>query len=102
MYSIYIYSRYYRSPQDFDEYFEQMLMISEGRPFRYPFVAESQNGGPKEFQPETIKTTKAKPPILYCENPRHPLHFNRQVVLNAVSPNRREKMEDICEATQIR
>jgi hypothetical protein len=76
-------------------------MLSDTRIHRYAFLAEGPNG-PKEYPPEIIKTTKNKPSILYCENPRHPIYFDRQYVLRVVSPNRREKMEDICEATQIR
>lgn len=76
-------------------------MLVDVKPHRYPFIAEGVNG-PKEYAPETIKATVTKPTIMYSENSKYRMYFDRQQILNAVSPNRREKMEDICEATQIR
>lgn len=76
-------------------------MLSDSRQYRYALLAEGLDG-PKEFPPETIKATKTKPSLMFCENPRYSLFVDRQNVLSLVSPNRREKMEDICEAKQIR
>lgn len=78
-----------------------MLIISNQRQYRYAFAAESVNGT-KDYPPETIKTTKNYPPIFYSKNPRYSLYFTRQEIYNVVSPQRRERMADICEATQIR
>lgn len=78
-----------------------MLMLSDDRQHRFAFIAEGQNG-PKEYPPEIVKSTKTKPCLLFCENPRYPMYLDRQHILSMVSPNRRERMEDICEATQIR
>lgn len=92
----------FRSAEDYAQYMDQMLLMNDNRQQRFAFVAEGL-AGPKEFPPEAIRaTTKSKPLILYSENPRVSLMLNRKEVLNVVSPSRREKMEDICEATQIR
>ena len=78
-----------------------MLMLNDEKQYRHPFVAEGISC-PIEYPPETIKETKCKPCLLYSENPKYSLLFDRQYILSVVTPNRREKMEDICEAKQIR
>lgn len=78
-----------------------MLLLGDHRKHRSSYVAEGLNG-PKEYPPETIRVTKARPQILYSENPEVSLLLHRRQVLNVVPPERREKMGDICEATHIK
>lgn len=96
-----IFCNFSRTEEDYTISLEEILMLSDERRPRYPFIAEGVDGS-QEYPPEIIKATKTDPMLFYCENPRYPLYFNRQTVLNAVSPGRREKMEDICDAKQIR
>ena len=78
-----------------------MLLLGDHRKHRTSYIAEGLEG-PKEYPPEAIRVTKARPPILYSENPQVSLLLDRKQVLNVVSLERRKKMGDICEATQIR
>lgn len=79
-----------------------MLMLNDIRLRRYAFIAEGLDG-PKEYPPESIRITKrGKPQIIYSENSRMSFFLNRQQILQAVTTERREKMQKICEADFIR
>lgn len=89
-----------RTAQDYARYLEHMLMLNNYRVKRQALIAEGLEG-PKRYPPESIKATKrAKgPQLLYCENPRMSLFLSTSQLLQVVSPDRREKMRDICEAS---
>ncbi|KAJ8675771.1 hypothetical protein QAD02_011557 [Eretmocerus hayati] len=91
-----------RTAEDYNEHLEQVLLLRNSRQERYPFVAEAAEEGTKEYPPEMIKITKSKPPLAWSGNPKLSIFFNRQFIFSAVSPDRREKLADICQATQIR
>lgn len=90
----------FRTGQDYVRYFEQMLMLNNHRLKRHSLVAEGLDG-PKKYPPESVKITKRArgSQVLYCENPRSSLLLNVAQLLQIVTPDRREKMRDICEAT---
>ncbi|XP_018395795.1 PREDICTED: trichohyalin-like isoform X2 [Cyphomyrmex costatus] len=89
-----------RTTQDYTRYFEQMLMLSNHRLKRQALIAEGLDG-PKKYPPESIKLTKRARglQLLYCENPRTSLLLGISQLLQAVTPERREKIRDICEAS---
>ncbi|KYM80481.1 hypothetical protein ALC53_09031 [Atta colombica] len=89
-----------RTTQDYARYFEQMLMLNNHRLKRQSLIAEGLNG-PKKYPPESIKLTKRARglQLLYCENPRISLLLNISQLLQVVTPERREKIQDICEAS---
>lgn len=90
----------FRTTQDYTRYFEQMLMLSNHRLKRQALVAEGLDG-PKKYPPESIKLTKRARglQLLYCENPRISLLLGISQLLQVVTPERREKIRDICEAS---
>lgn len=92
-----------RTAQDYTRYFEQMLMLNNYRLKRQALIAEGLSG-PKKYPPESIKMTKrAKgPQLLYCENPRTSLLLHISQLLQIVTPERREKIRNICEAPSPR
>ncbi|KAL2724501.1 repetitive organellar protein-like isoform X1 [Vespula squamosa] len=89
-----------RTVQDYTRHLDQMLMLNNYRLKRTALIAEGLDG-PKGFPPESIKLTKRGRQLLYCENPRISLLLNRQQLLQAVTLDRREKLQDICDATSI-
>ncbi|XP_067208133.1 trichohyalin-like isoform X2 [Linepithema humile] len=92
-----------RTAQDYTRCFEQMLMLNNYRFKRQALIAEGLLG-PKKYPPESIKMTKrAKgPQLLYCENPSTSLLLHVSQLLQVVTPERREKIRDICEAPSPR
>jgi len=90
----------FRTTQDYARYFEQMLMLNNHRLKRQSLIAEGLNG-PKKYPPESIKLTKRARglQLLYCENPRISLLLNISQLLQVVTPERREKIQDICETS---
>lgn len=80
-----------------------MLMLNNYRVKRQALIAEGFDG-PKKYPPESIKTTKRAKgaQLLYCENPRMSLFLCISQLVQAVSPERREKIRDICEASSSR
>lgn len=80
-----------------------MLMLSNHRLKRQALIAEGFNG-PKKYPPESIKLTKRTKglQLLYCENPRISLLLRISQLLQVVTPERREKIRDICEASSSR
>jgi len=89
-----------RTMQDYTRYLEQMLMLNNHRLKRQALIAEGLDG-PKKYPPESIKLTKRARglQLLYCENPRSSLLLNISQLLQAVTPERRERIRDICEAS---
>ncbi|XP_036146293.1 uncharacterized protein LOC105837289 isoform X2 [Monomorium pharaonis] len=89
--------------QDYTRYFEQMLMLSNHRLKRQALIAEGLYG-PKKYPPESVKLTKRTKglQLSYCENPRVSLLLGISQLLEAVTPERREKIRDICEASPPR
>lgn len=89
-----------RTTQDYTRYFEQMLMLSNHRIKRQALIADGLDG-PKKYPPESIKLTKRAKghQLLYCENPRISLLLGVSQLLQVVTPERREKIRDICEAS---
>lgn len=94
---------YFRTAQDYTRYLEHMLMLNNYRVKRQALIAEGFDG-PKKYPPESIKTTKRAKgsQLLYCENPRMSLFLCISQLVQAVSPERREKIRDICEASSSR
>ncbi|KAM0729813.1 Uncharacterized protein ACS0PU_003690 [Formica fusca] len=92
-----------RTAQDYARYLEHMLMLNNYHLKRQALIAEGLDG-PKKYPPESIKTTKRAKgaQLLYCENPRTSLFLCISQLLQAVSPERREKIRDICEASSSR
>ncbi|XP_014470485.1 PREDICTED: trichohyalin-like isoform X2 [Dinoponera quadriceps] len=92
-----------RTGQDYLRYLEQMLMLNNHRLRRHSLVAEGLDG-PKKYPPESVKTTKRArgSQLLYCENPRTSLLLSISQLLQVVTPDRRDKIRDICEATSPR
>jgi len=90
----------FRTTQDYTRYLEQMLMLSNHRLKRQALIAEGLDG-PKKYPPESIKLTKRARglQLLYCENPRISLLLSISQLLQAVTPERREKIRDIYEAS---
>jgi len=91
---------YFRTTQDYTRYLEQMLMLNNHRLKRQALIAEGLDG-PKKYPPESIKLTKRARglQLLYCENPRISLLLGISQLLQAVTPERREKIRDIYEAS---
>lgn len=94
---------YCRTAQDYTRCFDQMLMLNNYRFKRQALIAEGLLG-PKKYPPESIKMTKrAKgPQLMYCENPRMSLLLHVSQLLQLVTPERQEKIRDICEAPSPR
>ncbi|XP_019889605.2 trichohyalin isoform X2 [Ooceraea biroi] len=92
-----------RTVQDFARHFEQMLMLNNYRLKRQAVIAEGLDG-PRKYPPESIRTTKRAKgsQILYCENPNVSLLLRAPQLLEAVTPERRERIRDICEASSSR
>lgn len=90
----------FRTTQDYTRYLEQMLMLSNHRLKRQALIAEGLDG-PKKYPPESIKLTKRARglQLLYCENPRTSLLLGISQLLQIVTPERREKIRDICAAS---
>ncbi|XP_025996734.1 uncharacterized protein LOC105198112 isoform X1 [Solenopsis invicta] len=86
--------------QDYTRYLEQMLMLSNHRLKRQALIAEGLHGS-KKYPPESIRLTKRTKglQLSYCENPRVSLLLGISQLLEAVTPERREKIRDICEAS---
>lgn len=78
-------------------------MLNNHRLKRHAFVAEGLDG-PKNYPPESIKITKRGkgPQLLYCENPRISLSLSIPQLLQNVTPERRDKIRDIYEASPPR
>lgn len=91
---------YFRTTQDYTRYLEQMLMLSNHRLKRQALIVEGLDG-PKKYPPESIKSTKRARgfQLLYCENPRISLLLGISQLLQIVTPERREKIRDICETS---
>ncbi|XP_070525021.1 trichohyalin isoform X2 [Cardiocondyla obscurior] len=86
--------------QDYTRHLEQMLMLNNHRLKRQALIAEGLEG-PKKYPPESIKLTKRTRglQLSYCENPRISLLLNISQLLQTVTPERREKIREICEAS---
>ncbi|KAL6255012.1 hypothetical protein P5V15_013347 [Pogonomyrmex californicus] len=89
-----------RLTQDYTRYLEQMLMLSNHRLKRQALLVDGLDG-PKKYPPESIKLTKRARglQLLYCENPRVSLLLSISQLLQIVTPERRERIRDICEAS---
>lgn len=90
----------FRTAQDYTRYLEHMLMLNNHHLKRQALIVEGLDG-PKKYPPESIKTTKRAKgtQLLYCENPRTSLFLCTSQLLQTVSPERRQKIRDICEAS---
>lgn len=90
----------FRTAQDYARHLEHMLMLNNHHLKRQALIVEGLDG-PKKYPPESIKTTKRAKgaQLLYCENPRTSLFLCTSQLLQAVSPERRQKIRDICEAS---
>lgn len=89
----------FRTPHDYTRYLEQMLMLNNHRLKLQALIAEGLDG-PKKYPPESVKLTKRRGlQLIYCENPRFSLSLGVSQILQAVPPERREKIRYICEAS---
>lgn len=98
--NMFVYMIFFRTTQDYTRYLEQMLMLSNHRLKRQALIAEGLDG-PKKYPPESVKLTKRARglQLSYCENPRISLLLNISQLLQVVTPERREKIRDIREAS---
>jgi hypothetical protein len=94
---------YFRTAQDFTRHFEQMLMLNNYHLKRQAVIVEGLDG-PRKYPPESIRTTKRAKgsQLLYCENPHISLFLRVSQLLEVVTPEHREKIRDICEASSLR
>jgi len=93
---------YFRTAQDFVRHFEQMLMLNNYHLKRQAVIVEGLDG-PRKYPPESIKTTKRAKgsQLLYCENPHISLFLRISQLLEIVTPERRERIRDIREASSL-
>lgn len=85
-----------------NNYFENVLMIKDSHAYRNDLKGHGLYGM-KIFPAETIKVTENSwPPVIFSENPKIFVEKLGRNVLTVVTPDRKQIMDDICNADNIK